>query len=914
MPNGTGRTLSAYITCREKKGVLWMKKWKVRLAVVLTACMVSGSVPAWYGEGTPVTGKKYFGMIAYASSSDAERESDVSNDQDQEEEYRTASSSDAVEDELVNDVMLMTAGGETRAEVGSGEADSYESLAEVFEALGSDTGVLTIELKGDTNDQNRVVVPVDKGIEKVIIQGDDDYVIGVGDPADVIANGIPMVFEAGTVRSVVGGGFNSKVVSTDLTVTGGHFLYCVGGGLATEPGADARVTKTVKLKFENAQLDDPDGEYNQIYTSGELSGNCIGADVSAGAARLEIIDSYLDFDMIMGGSYVEAKDTKAALGRSDIIISNSTVVLGDGLCGAHAVNGLLDGPQLATCGPVNIEIYDSTIEGDVLGGSVVTSDGIMDIGSIRIYAENSNMASVQAGGVYMGHFDFSIESIDVTLDSCTINGSHWFKEEYSIVGAGCYVGEEKKNPEDDLHVTIGSASYTFLNSVLDDPVDEGVEGLLFQPEGYLEGGSAVAFGKTELKLSADTDFIVDVGDLDHFTLEPPEGYRFTTAQIDGEEISRDDMDVAVIDGLMTGSTVTASLEAVEMKDQPPVEILEAAGGTVKKTIGEPDFALTVTGGEETLKPHYKSSDPSVAEVDENGLVTMKKPGKTVITVVKQSVEYRKRSAELKLTVEEAAATIIPEEQPEDSGYVLVAKKVTTEIRETIDREVEKRPEFDSEVTLLPMEIILLDRSTGEEALGQGSTFTIAYPVAEMKENPNRYDVHILHIPSSGAPYMVPFEMTESGIRISVDNFSPFVMGYKKMAEPEPEEPEIPPVNPPDIPPVNPPASASSSENDDGGDLSGKWIEDTSGWWYLYSNDTYPSGGWAYLPYRGSYNWYFFNKAGYMRTGWLEWNGSRYYLHEKSDGRRGSMETGWSEIDGKRYYFEEKRGKEEGKMR
>lgn len=87
---------------------------------------------------------------------------------------------------------------------------------------------------------------------------------------------------------------------------------------------------------------------------------------------------------------------------------------------------------------------------------------------------------------------------------------------------------------------------------------------------------------------------------------------------------------------------------------------------------------------------------------------------------------------------------------------------------------------------------------------------------------------------------------------------------------------------------------------------GKWVLDATGWWYQYTDRTYPANGWAYLTYATNENkWYHFNANGYMQVGWFtDTDGRRYYLHPISDGTMGHMYTGWHQIDGKWYYFSE----------
>ena len=51
----------------------------------------------------------------------------------------------------------------------------------------------------------------------------------------------------------------------------------------------------------------------------------------------------------------------------------------------------------------------------------------------------------------------------------------------------------------------------------------------------------------------------------------------------------------------------------------------------------------------------------------------------------------------------------------------------------------------------------------------------------------------------------------------------------------------------------------------------------------------------------------------MADGWLAVNGNKYFLHDRSDGRRGSMYTGWHQILGKWYYFSGEEGRTKGAL-
>ena len=116
-------------------------------------------------------------------------------------------------------------------------------------------------------------------------------------------------------------------------------------------------------------------------------------------------------------------------------------------------------------------------------------------------------------------------------------------------------------------------------------------------------------------------------------------------------------------------------------------------------------------------------------------------------------------------------------------------------------------------------------------------------------------------------------------------------------------------------------------------LIGTWIRNSTGWWYRWSDGSYPvstfvdiggrtyyfnasgymvtgwqkiDGAWYYMSGGGAMQtgwqkiggvWYYMNKSGVMQTGWQDINGARYYM---SGG--GAMQTGWQKIDGAWYYM------------
>ena len=93
---------------------------------------------------------------------------------------------------------------------------------------------------------------------------------------------------------------------------------------------------------------------------------------------------------------------------------------------------------------------------------------------------------------------------------------------------------------------------------------------------------------------------------------------------------------------------------------------------------------------------------------------------------------------------------------------------------------------------------------------------------------------------------------------------------------------------------------------------GQWVQDEKGWWYKRADGSYPKNSWGYESYNGKSYWYYFLDSGYMATGWIEVNGSKYYLFPNSDGWKGRMLTGWQWIDGNCYYLDSQ-GQNEGAL-
>lgn len=80
----------------------------------------------------------------------------------------------------------------------------------------------------------------------------------------------------------------------------------------------------------------------------------------------------------------------------------------------------------------------------------------------------------------------------------------------------------------------------------------------------------------------------------------------------------------------------------------------------------------------------------------------------------------------------------------------------------------------------------------------------------------------------------------------------------------------------------------------------EWVQDTTGWRYRRTDGTYLSNCWFQDMTAGK--WYFFNEAGYMATGWIDWEGQKYYCEAAGDAA-GVMVTGEITIEGVPYVFD-----------
>lgn len=84
---------------------------------------------------------------------------------------------------------------------------------------------------------------------------------------------------------------------------------------------------------------------------------------------------------------------------------------------------------------------------------------------------------------------------------------------------------------------------------------------------------------------------------------------------------------------------------------------------------------------------------------------------------------------------------------------------------------------------------------------------------------------------------------------------------------------------------------------------GHWEQDYKGYWYQYGKSKFPKNCWKKIDGKI----YFFDKSGYMITGWKNYKKTYFYLNEKQGSTKGAMLTGLRTINGKKYFLSKTTG-------
>ena len=176
----------------------------------------------------------------------------------------------------------------------------------------------------------------------------------------------------------------------------------------------------------------------------------------------------------------------------------------------------------------------------------------------------------------------------------------------------------------------------------------------------------------EVKFDTD-EYVIVVGET--IDVVPTVNKGEAAGQVDLVYVSQDDSIASYSDakvtGVSAGQTVVKAYVANKaiaydtvvitvIKDRlPEMEFVGAEGSILKGKTSQVECTFTPAEAEENVKLTYASSDPEVAAIDENGLITTLKAGKVTITVVAENLLYEEeyRTYKFELEVLESDFTV-----------------------------------------------------------------------------------------------------------------------------------------------------------------------------------------------------------------------------------------------------------------
>lgn len=778
------------------------------------------------------------------------------------------------------------------------EAGTDVTVAKALEDLNEDEiaragGEVTICLTGDTQDEAEVFIPRDKGIKHITITGMDgaDYKIGKdSNGATLFANGVPLLLEHGQLANLYGGGKNIKLDRTDITITGGGFLgdpggldlVIVGGSMATVAGADVSVTDSCNITIE----DNTTLEIGSIYAGSVLDGKDSKAEI--GSTNLTVRDSSVLICMGCGGCFLwdGANNALADVGETHINIENSELQVGYfdfsfSLFGGNIGNNKVANQKLI-CGTANISVTDSSIGvfgyggGELFGGQYCSYDkGTPEIRLEKsvIRLENSQVNGVFGGGYYEDNCLAQTGSSEIYADNCQFEYSSAVEEDCSVIYSG------------DLYLTDRDYGGTPQMDCAEITLAGGItEGVLIRAEGVNQNNQT----KVELPIYPSES---------HLTLDQSIRSRVGSLDLDSSwtdaTVLFDNGSTTVITEYADYADLIAQIQGAEPLPDP----VEEPGKVEQKP--EPEQVETPAA------PEGSAIAPEELEAKKNAAV------EDVIQAIADTAANS--------TVPSLNAAIESLEGVKPGDQVSTYLKI-----DILDIKVNAEAK-DGEVSVIPQKLILdvtpvmkvIPGGTGEpqtQTIGNdqlsGSRIEFLVGVPDSVTASRALVIH--HASGGDESYEAAVERGAGGkfLRLYANGFSAFEIEF--LADQEPDVPDPGPQPQPD-PGPQPKPTGGSHDSDDSTTVQGRWVQDAKGWWYQYNNGTWPREQWAYLTYGDKYSWYFFDEDGYMKDGWVFWNGSWYYLHRNSDGTRGHMYVGWQQIEGKWYYFETDPGKNQGAL-
>ena len=338
---------------------------------------------------------------------------------------------------------------------------------------------------------------------------------------------------------------------------------------------------------------------------------------------------------------------------------------------------------------------------------------------------------------------------------------------------------------------------------------------------------------------------------------------------------------------------------------------------------------------------WESSDPSVATVDDNGMVTALKKGTAKITV--KAMDGSNVSASCTVTVKNTTYVCDTvdkiESQHNYENECSDSWIYTIEGAECIEVGFDERTAVESGfdyIYIFSADDTMVGQYTGTDLAGK--TIRIEGPKVRIKlesdDSGNEWGFKVTSVKRASKSHMMELIPAKEATCIEEGNNSYYYCSecnkYFKDEAGTIEttiSDEIIPVKK-DHEYVNGYCKYCNKAQYEAG-----WKKTSTGWWYDNGDGTYPKNEWKYInnkwyhfdergyrqtgwKYIGS-NWYFFNESGDMRTGWFTRYGKTYYC--KPDGSmarqfvkvgsstyyfdsEGALQTGWKQVGNKWYYM------------
>lgn len=357
------------------------------------------------------------------------------------------------------------------------------------------------------------------------------------------------------------------------------------------------------------------------------------------------------------------------------------------------------------------------------------------------------------------------------------------------------------------------------------------------------------------------------------------GSSYEVGRFEGIEVTDGQLTMEFVSGNLTRLNMIVIRKVTELENQPTDEIqqvekiLENLSG-IDETSKLSDYqkSMVERAAETVYIMDEEQKAALIEQVDLKKLDLLYQKTYSLVTEVKQKTE----AAENAVKLEEGAVTAV------GAALASGAKqgKVILEI-------VQQQPKLEANAKIqLKMELKV-----------NGEVTQLKTPMIISIEVPEGIDLSRLQIKhyTNDGTYLGTVAFTRNGrvITIRVNHFSIFTLTESTRSH----------------------SSGKGYRNDEVITSSGKWIKDTVGWWYRHSDGSYSANQWEKINNK----WYFFDKTGYMHTGWVLWNGKWYYLKADGDmaenewvfyknqwyflrGGNGDMATGWILWKNQWYYL------------